>query len=83
MLLNNKSNNGELEAEVISFKNLKEGFLKLNLKEKQGRTSIKNANITEEILNDFQVQLSSLILEICNPEIPFIEKEIKPAYGAY
>ncbi|CAM4220883.1 PD-(D/E)XK nuclease family protein [Gillisia hiemivivida] len=83
MLLNNTHNNGEVEAGVISFKNLKEGFLKFSLKEKQGGKSIKNANITEEILNDFQVQLSSLILEICNPEIPFIEKEIKPAYGAY
>jgi len=83
MLLNNSSNNGEVEAGVISFKNLKEGFLKFSLKEKQGAKSIKNANITEEILNDFQVQLSRLILEICNPEIPFIEKEIKPTYGAY
>jgi len=83
MLLNNKDHRGEVEAGVISFKNLKEGFLKFSLKEKQGGKTIKNSNITEEILYDFQVQLSNLILEICNPEIPFIEKELKPAYGAY
>ena len=83
MLLNNKGNNGAVEAGVISFKNLKEGFLKFSLKEKQGGKAVKNSNITEEILKDFQKQLSQLILEICNPEMPFIEKELKPAYGAY
>jgi len=83
MLLDKTENNGEVEAGVISFKNLKVGFLKFSLKEKQGGKAIKNSNITEEILNDFQKQLSHLILEICNPEIPFIEKELKPAYGAF
>ncbi|TVZ26366.1 PD-(D/E)XK nuclease superfamily protein [Gillisia sp. Hel_I_86] len=83
MLLNSTENNGEVEAGVISFKNLKEGFMKFSLKEKQAGKPIKNSKITEEILNDFHKQLSQLILEICNPEIPFIEKEIKPAYGAY
>lgn len=83
MLLNNTPYKGDVEAGVISFKNLKEGFLKFSLKEKQAGKSVKNSKITEEILNNFQEQLSLLILEICNPEIPFIEKEIKPAYGAY
>ncbi len=83
MLLNKSSLPPNVEAGVISFKNLKEGFLKFSLKEKQGGKPVKNSNITEEILNDFQEQLNLLILEICNPEIPFIEKEIKPAYGAY
>tara|TARA_R100001369_G_scaffold29172_4_gene52539 strand:- start:11383 stop:14133 length:2751 start_codon:yes stop_codon:yes gene_type:complete len=80
MLLNNSSNNGNVEAGVISFKNLKEGFLKFKLKQKGNSDE---SNITSEILDDFQEQLKLLIVEICNPNIPFIEKEIKPAYGAY
>ena len=83
MLLPNSDNASDVEAGVISFKNLKEGFLKFSLKEKQGTKTLKNSVITKEILDDFQEQLNLLILEICNPEIPFIEKEIKPAYGAY
>ena len=80
MLLNNSSNKGEVEAGVISFKNLKAGFLKFKLKQKENSDE---CNITSEILEDFQEELKSLIVEICNPSIPFIEKEIKPAYGAY
>ena len=80
MLLNNSGNNGEVEAGVISFKNLKEGFLKFSLKQK-GTTN--GSNISEEILEDFQQQLKHLIIEICDPTVPFLEKELKPAYGAY
>ncbi|HSM63035.1 MAG TPA: PD-(D/E)XK nuclease family protein, partial [Gillisia sp.] len=80
MLLNNSSNKGEVEAGVISFKNLKEGFLKFKLKQKGNSNG---SNISEEVLEDFQEQLKILIVEICDPKIPFIEKEIKPAYGAY
>ncbi len=83
MLLQDSNNSLEVEAGVISFKNLKEGFLKFSLKEKQGAKTLKNSLISKEILNDFQEQLNLLILEICNPEIPFIEKEIKSAYGTY
>jgi ATP-dependent helicase/nuclease subunit B len=80
MLLNNSSNNGEVEAGVISFKNLKEGFLKFNMKQKGNSNG---SNISSEILEDFQEQLKLLIVEICDPKIPFTEKEIKPAYGTY
>jgi ATP-dependent helicase/nuclease subunit B len=80
MLLNNSSNNGEVEAGVISFKNLKEGFLKFNLKQKENSNG---SNISSEILEDFQEQLKLLIVEICDPKTPFTEKEIKPAYGTY
>ncbi|TCK67933.1 PD-(D/E)XK nuclease superfamily protein [Winogradskyella wandonensis] len=64
-----------VEAGIISFKNLKQGFLKFGLKPSfSSRT--KEQLITETILQDFEMQLKKLILEICNPEIHFKEKEI-------
>ena len=33
-----------------------------------------------EILMAFETQLKKLILEICNPEIPFVEREKKAAH---
>ncbi len=63
------------EAGIISFKNLKSGFLKF--------AHEKDPHITKETLECFQEQLKSLIMEICNPEIPFKEKEIKKYYGSF
>ncbi|WP_339610720.1 PD-(D/E)XK nuclease family protein [uncultured Planktosalinus sp.] len=62
------------QAGIISFKNLSSGFMPFTKKE----TSRANGNdfINEETLTLFKAQLSTLICEICNPEIPFIEKEI-------
>ena len=68
------------EAGIISFKNLKSGFLKFEKKEPGTRK--KDALITEETLHLFQVELKKLILEICDPAVPFIEKEIK-SYGSF
>jgi ATP-dependent helicase/nuclease subunit B len=82
MLLENRSHAAEVEAGVISFKNLKQGFLKFAKKE-HSRDRNKNCNIEPEILENFKVQLKSLIKEICDPKIPFLEKEIKKAYGTY
>lgn len=81
MLLDENNTRETVEAGVISFKNLKQGFLKFG--EKQGTTRNKNCNIEEATLKNFKVQLKNLILEICNPEIPFLEKEINTAYGTY
>ena len=64
------------EAGIISFKNLQSGFLKFSQKDKEGRGAIKNSLIDQEVLSAFQEQLKELIKEICNPEIPFQEKEI-------
>jgi ATP-dependent helicase/DNAse subunit B len=83
MLMDGKKFDQNIEAGVISFKNLKEGFLKFTKKDKPGRGAIKKTEITEEVLEKFRYQLEKLILEICDPEIEFIEKEIKPAYGSY
>lgn len=64
-----------IEAGIISFKNLKEGFLKFGKKD-SSYSRTKDQLITEETLYNFEIELKKLILEICNPEIDFIEKEI-------
>ena len=63
------------EAGIISFKNLNSGFLKFATKP-SARSQTKNTIIDEEVLANFKTQLIAVILEICNPEIPFTEKEI-------
>ncbi|WP_298509810.1 PD-(D/E)XK nuclease family protein [uncultured Kordia sp.] len=65
----------ETEAGIISFKNLQSGFLKFGTKE-SARARNKNQVITTETLDDFLVELKQLILEICNTDIPFTEKEV-------
>jgi hypothetical protein len=72
-----KSNglNFPIEAGIISFKNLSSGFLKFSKKE-SSRSRTKNALITEDTLASFELELKKLIIEICNPDIDFIEKEV-------
>jgi ATP-dependent helicase/nuclease subunit B len=65
-----------VEAGIISFKNLRNGFLKFSKKDKAGNGTRKDSLITAETLDNFEVELKQLILEICNSNIPFIEKEI-------
>ncbi len=69
------------EAGIISFKNLKGGFLKFAEKEKGSRK--KDSLITQETLAVFREEVKKLISEICDPEIPFLEKEIKNSYGSF
>ncbi|MGC6431827.1 MAG: PD-(D/E)XK nuclease family protein [Jejuia sp.] len=64
-----------VEAGIISFKNLNSGFLKFGQKE-SSRSRTKDTSITRETLDVFEVELKKLILEICNPDIDFIEKEV-------
>ncbi|WP_191858511.1 PD-(D/E)XK nuclease family protein [Hanstruepera ponticola] len=66
-----------IEVGVISFKNLNEGFLKFAKKDKPGAYAKKIESLNEELLSDFYNELKNLIIEICNPDIPFLEKEIK------
>ena len=66
-----------VEAGIISFKNLKAGFLKFSKKDKSGKGAKKDSDITQETLGAFREQLKNLILEICDPNIPFEEKELK------
>ena len=64
-----------VEAGIISFKNLKSGVLKFATKDRNGAYAKKDSLITDETLENFSVELKKLILEICNPNIPFTEKE--------
>ena len=63
------------EAGIISFKNLNNGFLKFSKKNTPPNKG-KNSEITQETLTLFSNELKKLILEICNPKIPFTEKEL-------
>ncbi|MEN3323663.1 PD-(D/E)XK nuclease family protein [Mariniflexile soesokkakense] len=65
-----------VEAGIMSFKNLSAGFLKFAKKDKTGNGAKKDFLITNEAINNFEVELKQLILEICNPQIPFTEKEV-------
>lgn len=62
-----------VEAGVFSFKNMQSGFLKFT--EKEGRN--KKTLIDKETMEAFHAEISRLIFEICNPDVPFTEKEIK------
>ncbi|WP_452232770.1 PD-(D/E)XK nuclease family protein [Lacinutrix sp. MEBiC02595] len=72
MMMQEKKVTFPLEAGIISFKNLSAGFLKFAVKE--GRA--KNQLITEETMQHFEIELKKIIIEICNPETNFIEKEV-------
>ncbi|MCF6278843.1 MAG: PD-(D/E)XK nuclease family protein [Flavobacteriaceae bacterium] len=62
-----------IEAGIISFKNLNNGFLKMNFAEGRG----KNYTVSEEKINEFLIELRRIIAEIFNPEIPFLENPDK------
>ncbi|NJB71315.1 hypothetical protein GGR42_001777 [Saonia flava] len=67
LMYNEKESFQTIEAGIYSFKNLKSGLLKFKA---------ENAYINEETLTNFKASLKELILEICNPEISFLEKEL-------
>jgi hypothetical protein len=76
MLYKQKKIELPVEAGIISFKKLSSGFLKFGKKEGE-RSRTKDNKITEDTLIAFEFELKKLILEICNPDINFLEKEIK------
>jgi len=76
MMLLSKDIKLPIEAGIISFKNLSAGFLKFSKKDKLGNYAKKESLITKDTLDNFNKELKKLILEICNPNIPFIEKDI-------
>lgn len=75
LMMNKEIPINNAEAGIISFKNLGSGFLKFGVKEKSGSRN-KSQIITSETLDNFTIELKKLILEICDPNMPFIEKEI-------
>ncbi|MCG2429767.1 PD-(D/E)XK nuclease family protein [Aequorivita xiaoshiensis] len=76
LMMNKEIPVNNAEAGIISFKNLGSGFLKFGKKDKP-RSKNKTQLITEDTLENFTIELKKLILEICDPNIPFTEKEIK------
>ncbi|MBZ9627026.1 PD-(D/E)XK nuclease family protein [Psychroflexus sp. CAK1W] len=56
------------ETGIISFKNLKSGFMKCGVP--------KSENNLKELVGEFKIELEALILEILNSEIPFTEKPV-------
>lgn len=60
-----------IEAGIISFKNLKSGFLPFCLKDNKTETNF----INEEILDKYQEQIFLLLNEILDKEIPFKESK--------
>ncbi|MGV6845827.1 MAG: PD-(D/E)XK nuclease family protein, partial [Lutibacter sp.] len=65
----NKKNVNEIESGIISFKNLKAGFIKTNFA--PGRQ--KDFQITNERLNNFEEVIQAILEEIINVKKPFIE----------
>ena len=59
--------NQEIESGIISFKNLKAGFMKIN-----------KSSITNNDMQTFEIELKNLLSEIFNKDIPFIENENLP-----
>ena len=66
-LLNKNIGSNSLFAGIYGIKNLKNGLLQFSFN--------NNPEINEGVLQNFQEQLKALVMEIYNPEIPFIEKE--------
>ncbi len=64
-----------IEAGIFSFKNLNSGLLQFATKDKKGSRT-KDTSIQQQTLQLFSYELKRLISEICNPEIPFTEKEV-------
>lgn len=75
IMYNNRKPIGNIEAGIISFKNLSSGLLKFAVKEKKGSRN-KDNSITQDTIAQFMESIKSLIFEIGNPEIPFTEKEV-------
>ena len=66
----NEANGKPIEAGIISFKNLKSGFLPFSFKEGKEESTI----INEGIFNNYLEQMVLLLNEILDKEIPFEEK---------
>ncbi len=71
---NKQQASASFHAGIISFKNLKEGFLQFGTKERV--RSKLDPNITDSVLEEYLVQLKKCIIEIFDSTIPFIEKEV-------
>lgn len=74
LMIHEHKNLTDAEAGIISFKNLNSGFLRFGTKEtSRGK---RDHRINPDVLSQYIVEIKKLILEICDPKIPFTEKEI-------
>jgi len=69
-MLEDKLSDQPMEAGIISFKNMKSGFLPFNFKVEKETFSI----ISNEIMELYLGEIVLLLKEILDPEIPFSEK---------
>ena len=71
LMFENKTDYKEypVEAGIISFKNMKAGFMPFGF----GKGKNTDYEITPNTIDTFKIELVSLIQEILNPEIPFEE----------
>ncbi|HAT76551.1 MAG TPA: PD-(D/E)XK nuclease family protein [Flavobacterium sp.] len=69
-MFENEANDKPIEAGIISFKNLKSGFLPFSFKEGKEETT----EINSAILNNYLEQMVLLLNEILDKEKPFEEK---------
>ena len=69
-MFENLSDGKQIEAGIISFKNLKSGFLPFNFKKEKESRGI----IDGEILAEYLEELVLLLKEILDESIPFLEK---------
>lgn len=81
MMNENKQFSEPIEAGIISFKNLQGDYFLKFAKKPSSRSKDKDYAISIDTLNAFQVELKKLIMEICNPKIDIIEKEVKSFFS--
>jgi hypothetical protein len=72
LMYQNDSNTLPIEAGIISFKNMKSGFMPFGIG--KGRGVVAETIISETILMSFKEEIITLILEILDAEKPFEEK---------
>jgi hypothetical protein len=63
----------ETEAGIISFKNMKAGFMNFSFKDYYDKSAPSQDVVDAAMLDEFKTQLVVLINEILNKEIPFTE----------
>lgn len=74
-MLKEQFKNKPVQAGIISFKNYAGGFLRFATKDKPNSRQ-KNYAIDQATLQAFEQELQKLIVEICNQNIPFTQKEV-------
>lgn len=75
LLMSENSDLPSVQAGITSFKNMSQGFMAFGHKSSPGAKNTITP-INREVLDNFTLQLGSLIAQILDPDIPFEEKEV-------